>query len=379
MSAINPTAARSYAAGVQALFVPAPSASTERGTMDGVPANMAEQAEQLAPMSGLLTTDLAAGLSAPGDDERIDASTQLLAKALVDLEVSAMLLQAAEDEQAGIAPTIGAVERSGGGLGTRLEQSLKILRGEVDDVAVVERSGWTARDPVSARLQLADTAADLLLLIRERAASSGLDTVGRLLGLGAGPLTQAAGVVGLDIAAALGQAEAVSKLYSMAREFAFNAYNALLALLGPGIAKAAARQMAEWIEGLSGDKQLFGKLLERLYDTTTTTEAVRRYVERSTVELDAYAAADAAVRALTARHARQMKLAGWLGKGLGGIAALPVAAIPQALLLLGAGHIVLGSYIVLSGADFVDAPGLDRLNRTAGVRRIVESSLAGNE
>ena len=261
-----------------------------------------------------------------------------------------------------------------------LEQSLRILRGEDDDVAVVERSGWTAREPVSARLQLADTAADSLLLIRERAASSGLDTVGRLLGLGAGPLTQAAGVVGLDIAAALGQAEAVSKLYSMAREFAFNAYNALLALLGPGIAKAAARQMAEWIEGLSGDQQLFGKLLERLYDTAATSEAVRRYVvERSTASLVAYAAADAAVRALTARHARQMKLAGWLGKGLGGLAALPVAAMPQALLLLGAGHIVLGSYIVLSGADFVDAPGLDRLNRTAGVRRIVESSLAGHE
>jgi len=44
-------------------------------------------------------------------------------------------------------------------------------------------------------------------------------------------------------------------------------------------------------------------------------------------------------------------------------------------LVLTALYIVLGGYVIVAGADYVDAHKLSLLNRVPGVRRVVESTL----
>jgi hypothetical protein len=55
-----------------------------------------------------------------------------------------------------------------------------------------------------------------------------------------------------------------------------------------------------------------------------------------------------------------------------------MASIPQAKLVIALVYLLLGGYIVVAGADFVDAPNLDVkiLNRVPGVKTVVEMALA---
>src|SRR5215210_6809020 len=128
-------AARAYADGVQALLAPvaSPTGSPERSLERAAPpAVLAERAERLAPLSDRYTRDAAAGLAAPDPAARTRVATGLLAKALTDLEVGFALLEAAEDEEAGVGSLAGreaerSVARAGGGLD---EERRRLLLGE---------------------------------------------------------------------------------------------------------------------------------------------------------------------------------------------------------------------------------------------------------
>jgi hypothetical protein len=370
-------AALAYADGVRVLFAPSGVLTGERGGLGPAsPGELAEHAERLAPLSTELTQAAAARLTDADPAVRAQASTQLLAKALTDLEISAHLLQAAEDEEDGLAWTGGeGTERSAGGLGAT-DERLNLLLGEGEAVpTAVERGEQPPRNVRAARVMLSDSIADALDLISERASKSGQAALGGLLGLGVAQVAQAAGVVGLDIARSLGQAEKVTRLYNLFRDFAVKAYDSLIALLGEQLAQTAAQKVVEWFEEVKEGEQ-FGKLLEQLYETQRTGQELGQLVAQSPADVDKFAAATQRVDGLEASFAQQIDLSGKLLQGLKYLSFVPAAALPQGRLLMAVAYIVLGAYVVWAGGDYVDARRLERLDRVPGVRQVVEGHLA---
>ena len=141
-------AARAYTAGVRALFtLPAAATTreiTERGEAGAVPADtLATQAEQLVPLSADFTRAAAAQLDVPDPAVRADTAAQLLTKALTDLQISAQLLQAAMDEEAGPPATRGAAVERGVSIAapSDLEENLRFLLGEPSAVPLPAERG----------------------------------------------------------------------------------------------------------------------------------------------------------------------------------------------------------------------------------------------
>jgi len=239
----------------------------------------------------------------------------------------------------------------------------------------LERGAAVPADLPAARTQLTRAVEDTLDLVRDKVANSGQSALAGLLGLGVGELAQAAGLVGMSIAQALGQAEKVTRLYELCRQFALSAYESLVALIGPALAQGAAKQVMSWVDDLAKGEQ-FGQLLDRLYETGKTNQALRELVAATQADLLAFVAAIQGLDNLGAAYRQQAGLIEKLLKGLRLLSAVPATALPQGRLLLAAAYIVLAGYVVLAGADYVDAQKIKWLNRTPGVRQIVESRLA---
>src|SRR5947209_3875844 len=108
------TLAQAYDDGVRGLFAARSAPTVERGERKpAAPQELADRAAQLSPVSANLTQAAADLLADTNPDVSIQASTRLLAKALTDLQVSAYLLQAAQDEESGITqPDSSGAERS---------------------------------------------------------------------------------------------------------------------------------------------------------------------------------------------------------------------------------------------------------------------------
>lgn len=373
--AYMPTA-RAYADGVRVLFAPSGIPTGERGGRGPKsPKDLAEQADRLSPLSAELTRAAEAQLSDEDPMVRAQASTRLLAKAMTDLEISSFLLQAAVDEEEEV-PWVGGEgsERSVSGLGAT-EERLRLLLGEIEsDLGGVERGEMAPKDIKTAQGILLTSIEDTLSLISERAGKTGQAALGGLLGLGVTQVAKAAGVVGMNIAQALGQAEKVTRLYNLFRDFAIKAYDSLVALLGKLLAQKAAKQVVEWVEELKEGK-IFSELLERLYGTKKTNHYLKQLVSDSQVDLVKFVIAIQRIDGLDTAYYRQIDLSDKLLKGLKFLALVPVAALPQCKLLMAALYIILGTYVVLAGADYVDSQKLMLLDRVPGVRRVVEINL----
>lgn len=368
--------ALAYTDGVRNLLAPTvtPLTEVERGA--AAPRPTADQAEALAPVSAQLTLAAAARLEQDDPKVRALAANQLLAKAITDLEISALLFQAAEDEEASLPPAAsGSAERSGG-LSPDSQDRLALILSEASAAPpVVERSGSGSTDPGTARHELAQAAGDTLELIRKRSAKTGQAVIAGLLAMSAAELAQAAGVVGFDIAVRLGQAEKVTRLYNMMREFALNTYDSILAALGPAIAQTAAIKVLDWVNDVLQGEQ-FGALLEKLYETTAAKAEIEQRAQASQAGIEKIASAQEALRALEASQKKGCDLADKLTQGLKWLAVVPAAALPQGQVLRAAAFIVLAAFVILSGADYVDAPRLKLINRVPGVLEVTETGLA---
>jgi hypothetical protein len=226
-----------------------------------------------------------------------------------------------------------------------------------------------------ARMQLSHTVTDALTLILDRASKTTQKALGGVLGLGVAELAQAAGLVGIDIARELGQAEIVTRLYSLFREFVINSYNSILSLLGQQVAQAVSEQVLEWVNEIRYGR-LFSELLEMLYQTKQTSEQLDQVVNDSSVNLEKFITAIEGVDGLNDRFGQQVDLIDKLLKGVRFLGAVSIAILPLSRLLVAAVYILLGGYVVLSGADYVDAQKLTLVARVPGVREIVESNLA---
>lgn len=362
---------RAYAAGVRALLAPPTPLLAARGRR--LPAELVGPAAALMPLSADLTRALSAGLAATDPAARTAASTQLLAKALTDLQVSVYLLDAASDAAA---TAVGrAFDEAVGFAPEEIEESLALLLGEGRAGVRDARALAPAADLPSAREQLAALATATLSLIETRAAKTGQTALSGLLALGLGQVAQAVGIVGMDIAQALGVAERVTQLYAVVRELAFNAYNAVVALCGPAVAQTAAQQVLAWLNDVAAG-QRFATLLEQLYETKGTGEQVGKLIAESQAGLDRFTVALQGVDALRTSFGEQLSLVDRLLQGFRLFGGAAASAIPQATALMAAAYLVIVGYAVLVGADYVDAGRLRLLNRVPGVRQVIETSLA---
>ena len=382
--------AQAYAQGVQALLaapLPQPGRRAARGVA-GAP-SLADQAAQLAPVSQQLTELAAADLAAQDVSLREMASARLLAKALSDLEISRRLLEAAQAEEgAPVSSATGTTDAGGtaeatGAVAAAVAPPPADIQANLDRLLSDQPLAPPARRAVlqlpsdlpGARQQLSATVDTTMQAIRDQAAKIGQEAISGLLVLGLSEIARAAGIVGLGIAGALGQAEKVTQLYNLFRQFALNAYDSLVALLGPTIAKTAAQQALAWTNDVASGKD-FGKLVDRLYQTAQTKQELDQLAKSSQAGLEKYIAAIQGVDGLSGKFQAQVGMVGQIIRGLRLLGGVPTAALPQAKLLLAAAYIVIGSYVVLAGADYVDADSVKLLGRFTGVRLTVEQHLS---
>jgi len=368
-------AVRAYADGVRVLFTPSGEPARERGPRgpDSY-ADLAVKAEQLLPVSEQVIASAATRLAAATPEERATTETALLAKALTDLEVSEYLLQAARDEEAERAWTRPeALDRSAA-FGRSPEPTLQLLLSPLSERHVAERTATVLKDVGSARVELMERSTGTLAVITSHATDTAKETLGGLLGMGLGQVARAAGLVGMDLAKALGHAEKVSKLYELFRGFVFRAYDSFVALLGPELAKVVQEEVQKWLKEIKVEDRI-GSWLAELYGTEETKLALKSLIAGGDVELEQFVAAIEQVDTLKERFARQTNLVDQIVPKLKWAALIPAAALPQGQLLLAAAYIALGGYVVLLGADYVDAENVHWLDRLPGVRRVVTMTL----
>jgi hypothetical protein len=369
-------AARAYADGVRVLFAPSGQEAGERGGRGPTSfTDLTERAEELLPASARLTKEAAARLALPEPAARIEAETALLAKALTDLEISGYLLEAARREEAALAWTGDrGIDRAGKG-GDATEEVLKLILGEAErKPAEPERGASTPKTIPEARAVLTQRTGGTLFLISDRASSTSKTALEGLLGLGTSELIEAVGIVGMSIAQMLGQAEKITALYNLFRGFFAKAYESLLALLGPKLAKIAGEQVKNWVEQLKGGEPL-GGLLERLYETKETKRALQQVIDKSPSGLTQFIMAIRAVQGLDETFRRRTGLVYKILPYTKYLNLLSAAAFPQGKLLVAVVYILLSGYVILTGADCVDAPRFKFLDRVPGVYRVVEANL----
>ena len=369
-----------YADSARSFFAPGPQAAGERAGTGPVPVSeLASRAETLAPLSAELTGAASAQLAAEDPAVRLQASICLLAKALTDLEVSQALFSAAEEGEGGPEAVRGLKEVERSAAVTRpadLDRTLQLLLGEEPEAA--ERAEWGSDLPTTveaARTQLAGDAETILILIRDRAASTGWEALGGVAGIGAGKLAEAAGLVGMQVAGALGQAAKLTQLYELVRGFLGQAIGSIQALLGPALAQIVGDQVVTWVkDAATGAK--FARLVETLYKAELTAKAMAKLAKDSPADLPHFITAIQGVDALEAAYRKQIELASKILKAMKFVALVPSAAVPQGHLVLAAVYIAVGGYVVLAGGDYVDWQHLTRIDRVQGVRKIMETNLA---
>jgi len=372
----DPEIAHNYADKVRTLFTPSGVPTRERGGHSpSSPQDLAKQANDLSPISAQLTQTLAAQLTNPDPNIRCNTSIKLLAKALTDLEISAYLYQAAVDEEEGIPwPESDSTERSITDLPS-IEDNLQVILnpGEVS-VPIMERGTTEPTDIPTARINLSETVTDTLDNILDKASKVADSALSRVIGLNIGQLTEAIGVMGMDIAEILGQGETASNLYNAVRNYFSNAYDTVIELMGQQLSQALGEQAVEWLNQIKDGASL-SSILEKLYVTQETSEELNHLITNSQGELGQFITAITGVSKLEPAYSQQIR---WVEKTLNAVkwfGTVAVAVIPQGEIAIASFCVLLASYVILLGGDYVDSPKMNHIDRVAGVRRIVETNL----
>lgn len=374
-SAEMEAAAAAYAAAVRNLLAPVQPVSTDRGAGASPRGEaLADGAEALLPISDALTEAAQVDLQSDEPDVRDDTGRRLLAKAIVDLDVAARLLDSAEAEDVGGEPAPpGLADRSAGPPGAAgIERELAVLLGEEQAAVAPERGDRAPRDLDEARAALGLEVPDALAHMTERAAGAASKALSGVAALGLDQLGQAAAMVGSRLADALVVGDQLRRLVRLAKDLVAKAHNAIVALLGLQVAQSAANRMVEWIK----ERVSVEKALGPLYDADGTAAAVEGVAASSGAGLDAFTAAITEVRALDERYGKHIALAQKFTSVLNRVGMLVARVVPQGILLMGATELAIAGYVVVVGGDYVDAPHLERLDRVPGVRRVVETRLA---
>lgn len=365
-------AAAAYAAGLRTLFAP-----SEESTRSEIRAasedELADRADGLAAQSATLIQQTAARLEDEDMATRLGAEQSLLAQAAASLRVADGLLALVEASEEGEAmrsagpppppanfdDLLALIDGSLGAIGARVEPEAELTRGGGDTTPA----------------ELLDSANEALDQVVGNVGSFARATVASLVGLDPALIKEAAGLLGSELAQALSKlGENVSRLVSKAIAFIVQAYDSLLAAMGQEVTSELRQQAAEWVKRLQEGEALTA-IAGALYQTDVTRERVAAVVADSDAPSPKLGEVRANVEALAPSFQSRTKLAGQIRAGLGFLKFIPAAKGPLEL-ATGVLYLALLGYVLVAGADYVDAPRLARIGRVPGVLETVQTGLA---
>jgi hypothetical protein len=172
-----------------------------------------------------------------------------------------------------------------------------------------------------------------------------------------------------------GFSEQLSQLVAKALAFLVQAYDSLLAALGQEAASELRQRAADWIARLQ-QGEVMATLLGQLLQISQTQERVHSLLDTAQAPEPVLGRIQEAVQALPASYEARTRLANQILAGLGVIKRFPITRQPVVELATAVAYITLFGFVLYIGADYVDAPALERLGRVPGVLRVVEEGLA---
>jgi hypothetical protein len=362
-----------YVSAVRALLSP-PGVPGERGIVGPASAPEIEsRAQQVLGLSNDVTRAEEVTLTSSDPTERAMAAQRLLAKAATELEISAYLKAAGEDEADGAPLSPQRLTDRSVRTTAHVEDYLDVLAGNPPPKRL-ERGAAVPPNLTVARTQLTTLAHDACDLITRRAGETGKEAFGGLLGVGLAEIGQAAGAVASIVAGSFGAGETLSRLYSLCRDFIRKMYDSLLALIGDQLAKLIGDKVVAWVNEAK-DEHLFGDWLAKAYGVDEEKQALAMRIEACSAELPRFSATSDGLGDLTRAFGRDMDLTKKLVKGLGYLKFVPGLGGPQGLLLRAAAYVLVLGWAVADGADYLDAPRMALLTRIPGVPAVVEKGI----
>jgi hypothetical protein len=358
-----------YASAVRALLLP-PGVAGERGIVGAASAAEIESRSSLVlSLSDDLTRAQQAALADADPLTRARANQRLLAKAATELEISAYLKEAGDDQATG-APlaTPALADRSAQTLG-RVEAHLRVLAGAAVGQGA-ERGRSAAPDLPSARVQLITSVGDACDQVAQRAGDSGKKAFESLLSVGLTEIGAAAGALAAGAAGVLGVGESFGRLYDLCRDFIKKMYDTLLALIGDQVAKLLGDKIAEWVKDAK-DNHVFGDWLAKAYGVDDLKKTLATTIAASGAELTRFSGASDKLDDLVANFGSDMDLTDKVTNYLGYLKFVPGLGGPHGLLFRAAAYCLVLGWAVLDGADYLDAGRMDLINRIPGVRSAV--------
>lgn len=364
------TAAASYAEGMRTLFAPSQE-STRSAIRVASEDELADRADSLVAQSAALIEQTAGYLDADDMATRLGAEQSLLAQAAASLRAADGLLALADEGNGEATRSAGAPRPA-----TGFDDLLALIDGSLDEIgAQVEPEPEMTRGGASTTpADLIESTNETLGQVVDGVSKFVRGTVASLVGLDPALLKQAAGMLGSELSQALTKlGENVTRLISKAVAFIVQAYDSLLAALGQDTASALRVQAAEWVERLQQGEALT-ELADALYQTDDTKLRVAELIGGSGAPGPVLGKTQSDVEALSPSFQSRIKLAGQIRAGLGFLKFIPAAKGPLEL-ATGVLYLALLGYVVVAGADYVDAPRLARIGRVPGVLETVQAGL----
>lgn len=323
--------------------------------------------ESIADISGRFRTELVRTLGSQDDRERSLSSSQLLAKALTDLQMGARLL-GGERTRSPVSIGIPGLDRA------VLEESLMILNPATADGGRLTRRYIALVDIQGARRRLNVAVSDTLKSVIRDAEQVVRGSITGLLGLSLLQVTAAASEVAGGFSSLTTSVRGSNRFARNGVQLLVESAHSVSNLMEQPILESATRQVLGWLEEVRGGR-IVSALLEKAYETEMTGRNLHGLIDSAAEPLEPFSKALKALEELCEDYSRQSRISGqilqgarWIGGGL-------TTVFPQASLIMAILYLTVGGYGILSGADYVDAPRLKLMKRTRGVRLRVEEHI----
>jgi hypothetical protein len=364
-----------YAQALQGLFAPPREPARGRPASVPAPGELIERADQLAAAAAALRQETVSFLAVEDIDTRLGAEQHLLAQAAANLQVADGLLAAAA-----AAGEIEPAATRGPAIATPVfDPLLALLATPLTEVGATARSlAAPTRGQLKAvsRAELIAAVDEAIGAILDAVADHARDVLAGIVGLDTALLKQAAGMISQELSELVEKlGEQGSKLVAKAVAFVVQAFDNLLAALGKDVTDEMRKRAAEMLERLQQGDVVAG-LLRMAFEVPQSQRRIAVLVESSQAPEILLGQTGAAVAALPAGFAARTKLAGQLLAALGVLKRIPATRLPMVELATAATYVALLGFVLYVGADYVDAPRLERLGRIPGVVHVVETGLA---
>jgi hypothetical protein len=370
-----------YSQKVQALFASPGDLVGERGGRG--PASfedLAIQAQDLIVLSDRLNQATSDELAQALPEKRIQHGTSLMAKSLIDLEISAKLLEAALDQEANQSFRSTLDEERGAGTRGQLDLLLDWMKqdqssDDIDEDTSIERTTGSRLNPIIVRTTLQGSIEDGLELITSRAGRLSQDVVFGLISLDGLNLPSLLNQLASGISGAADVVASGKQLLELYQAYVIRSIETLQRYVGKQATEVFIEQAISWVNPIK-DGQLMTPILKVLFGVAQSEESLIQLINSSQQEPRFFHQAAHDIDRLLVEHQRQIQLGERLNSGLGVLGSVSSAfSFPVGGTLLTVGKVILGAFIVTASGDYLDAPGLKLLNRVAGIPSLVESRL----